>query len=435
MSKLNKNLLKKRKVIIVTILLISLLSITIFSNKNNRKIRNIIWSNHLHESEIIDRVYMKYDDNVLSELDYLTKSENLDAEKLEVLKNSINKIKEVSAFRYKFEINDSHNHSHANSPILKEAKNKFRMYNIKENYMHVNMLNFTNREEFLVNIKFESAMCNFDVNMSGFEHHLEEQILETMAECILKDIKEMSGNIVMIGHDKTYTNILPMIFKNHKPTAKLGFIVFDGQINTFDYELDDIHNAYGKNLAEGKIDRLIFLGVSPNYNNNLNFYFSTNSTKASLLDKIEIYYDIDYENKNFKSLLSKSIKKMKDDGITNIIFTINVDVLPEEYTGFEYSILAPAMSLAKYYKYYYELDVEELGSVDFQDPFFRGLTPEEITDIIYFIKQESAKQGIKVGFDINNATFVGDIEELLPEQDLNFKTTEVAVRIADIMTN
>lgn len=427
--------LYERKLIVITLSVVILFFIFFNKSANIPKNRNLIWSNHLHESEIIDKFYMKYDDNALGELDYLINSENLDAEKRKVLRKSINKINEVSAFRSKFEIKDSHNHSHTNSFILEKAKKKFRMFNIKENYMHVNILNFTNLEDFLVNIKVESGMCNFETNMIGFDHHVEEEILNILADCIFKDIKSMTGKTVMIGPNEPYMNVLPLIFKKHNPNTKLGSIVFDAQINSFDYEIDNIHNVIGKNLDENKIDMLIFLGISTSRNNNISLYLSHNSTKeAHILDKIELYYDKDYSDKEFWQKLSKSIERLKEENISNIIFTVNLDVLPEEYTGFEYSILAPAMSLAKYYKYYYDLPVQSLGSVDFDDPFFRGLTTEEIIDIISFIKQEAAKHGIKIGFDINNATFVGDIEELLPEQDLNLETTEAAVRIAKIMT-
>ena len=434
--------LYKRKLLIISISLVSVSLVSLFfilfnEDTHIKKTRNIIWSNHLHESEVIDRVYMKYDHNALDVLDsaFLNQNDNFNESQRTIIKKGITKIREIENFRARFTINNTEGHSHADSPILHEAKEKFEGYDIAENYMYIYMLNFTSREKFLVNIKFNSSWCSSEWNMSGFDHYVEEEILDAMGECIVKDLQNLTGKTIMIGHDKTYTNILPLIFKEYEPEAKLGFVSFDEQLNTFEYEMHNIHNALGKNLAEGKIDKLIFIGVSPNYNNKLDFYFEPDALKTEPLNKIEVYYDTDYDNKYFKARLSESIERMKEDGITNIIFNVNLDVLPEQYTGFEYSIIAPAMSLAKYYKYHDEgLEVQNLGSPDFDDPFFRGLKPEEISDIIRFIRKEADKHDIKVGINIYNSTFIGDIEELLPEQDINFRTSEAAGKIADAMT-
>lgn len=400
-----------------------------YYNKSIENEKNIVWLNNV-QNQIIDKFYMKYDEDVLEELDYLTKSEYLNASQIEAIKKSTTKSKEVSSFRSKYKNN--------NPLIFKESKHKFSTFNIKENFIYIYLINFTNLDDFLVNIKFESETCKFELNTTGFQHRIEDILVDPIVNCLYNKIQNISGKTILVGPDHAYTEILLKIFKRLKPDSKIGVVVFDEHIDVYNTkDTNNIlgkENVFGKNLVERNIDKIIFIGVSPDHDRNLTGYFAENFTKTDILDKIDFYYDVEYKNKNFKALLSKSIKKMKEECVSNIIFSIDVDILPEDYTGFEYSILAPAMSLGKYYKYYYDLPVQHLGSVSFEDPFFRGLTTEEIIDTINFIKQETIKYNIAIGFDIYNTTLVGDIEELLPEQDLNFKTTEAAVKIANILT-
>lgn len=424
--KIYKKIKKTKKKVVIWFFLIILFTL-VFYYKNIflEKNRNILWLNHIYQSEVISKFYMVYDDEVINDIDSLILSENLSEERLKSIRKSIDKTKKVAKFRSEYKNNDS--------LILEEAKNKFKRYKIKENNFSIDLVYF--RENNLTpHLKFSSEMCNLEVKSD--EQNELEKFSDDVSGCIYTELQKLEGKTIMIGPDHAYTEVLLRIFKRLNPTSKIGVVVFDEHIDVYDTkDANNIlgkENVFGKNLVEGRIDKIIFIGVSPDHDNNLSLFFDSYFTNTDLFEKIEFYYDIDY--KNFKTSLSKAIKKMEEEGITNIIFSVDVDVLPEEYTGFEYSILAPAMSLAKYYKYYYELPVQHLGSVDFEDPFSRGLTTEEIIDIIKFVKQEAVKYNIKVGFDIYNTTFVGDIEELLPEQDLNFKTTEAAVKIADIMT-
>ncbi len=423
---IHKKIKKFKKKVAISLFLISLLFIVFLTYKNAfiDKKSNILWLNHLYQSEVINKFYMVYDDDVIDDIDSLTLSENLSEERLKVIRKSISKAKEVSAFRSKYKNNDI--------LIFKEAKNKFNRYKIKENNLSIDLVYF--RENNLTpQLKFSSENCNLEIKSE--ESKELEKFFNDVSECIYIELKKLNAGVIMIGPDHAYTDLLSRIIKKHKPNTKLGFIVFDEHIDIYGTKdsknILGKENILGKNLVESRIDRVVFIGVSPDHENNLSIYFDENFTRTDILNKIEVYYDTDSEDKNFKSKLSQSLKRMKDKGITNIIFSVDVDVLPEGYTGFEYSILAPAMSLAKYYKYYYELPVQHLGSVSFEDPFFRGLTTEEIIDTINFVKREATKNDIHVGFDINNTTLIGDIEELLPEQDLNFKTTEAAVKIAD----
>ena len=232
---IHKKIKKFKKKVAISLFLISLLFIVFLTYKNAfiDKKSNILWLNHLYQSEVINKFYMVYDDDVIDDIDSLTLSENLSEERLKVIRKSISKAKEVSAFRSKYKNNDI--------LIFKEAKNKINRYKIKENNLSIDLVYF--RENNLTpQLKFSSENCNLEIKSE--ESKELEKFFNDVSECIYIELKKLNAGVIMIGPDHAYTDLLSRIIKKHKPNTKLGFILF--------YD-----NIYKESITQTKIYKAI----------------------------------------------------------------------------------------------------------------------------------------------------------------------------------
>ena len=106
------------------------------------------------------------------------------------------------------------------------------------------------------------------------------------------------------------------------------------------------------------------------------------------------------------------------------MISVDMDVLPTKYTGFEYSMLAPAISSIRFE------NRSQPSFAEVEEGFSKGLEPSDIKNYIRHIKYQAAVNDIKFGVSNGNTTILGDIQELLPKQDLNNETTKAAAQIA-----
>ena len=120
----------------------------------------------------------------------------------------------------------------------------------------------------------------------------------------------------------------------------------------------------------------------------------------------------------------KEIEKMRRRGTTNVMVSIDVDVLPSYYTGFEYSILAPSIGQIL------RLRKNNLEKVlaEFQDGFSKGFEPEELSSYVEMIKNSTLRNRMKFGAG-RTTKILGDVQELLPKQDINNATANATLII------
>ena len=281
--------------------------------------------------------------------------------------------------------------------------------------------------------KFNACTIDKDyLNLSKNEiHKTTENFAENAANCLFDYIiSKKNADFVIVGTDHALSLLTIKIAKKMEPESKIGLFVFDEHIDI--YGLEDRENVvnkanvFGKILLEGYAERAVFLGTSYIAKNISKASVSENFTRTDMFKRIKIYSDSDIRRQNLKRILDREILEMKSQGITNIIVSVDVDVLPSQYTGFEYSMIAPAIVKIKYNNINRTQTLAE-----FSDGFSKGFEPQEINKYIRFIKNSALINGMKFGADKDTTKLLGDVQELLPKQDINFETTKATKTIAD----
>ena len=313
---------------------------------------------------------------------------------------------------------------------------------IRENITLLTDIQTYYNESTQFNVSFQSAFfgqgCSgsleiFSANIPSLGYRT-ENFYDSITDC-LNSVFPSSGRIVVVGNDHANSFYLVSSAKKIDPDAKIGIFVFDEHIDIYGLkDSDNIlakSNVFGKLLLEGSVGYIAFIGTSNLTKNDLIFNPDQTFTQNQIFDHIAAYSDVDLQHSSPQKIIGKEIKEMKQRNITNILISIDLDVLPQEYTGFEYSILAPAIAHLRFPQ-----NISRYPSLAEQpDGFSTGMNLDDLGNFIFQIKRISNNNFIEMGVNKKNLRVMGDIEELLPEQDLGNSTTKVAAELVKLLSS
>ncbi|MBI2657832.1 arginase family protein [Candidatus Woesearchaeota archaeon] len=258
-----------------------------------------------------------------------------------------------------------------------------------------------------------------------------EEFAGKITACIKRLISGKYSSYIFIGTDHGLSLLTFKAAKEINPNAKIGIIVFDEHVDIYGTrDKENIvgkENIFGKLLIEGYADYIVFLGASEAAKQWAQYSVGQDFTRYDIFKIMEIYSDKNLADGKWQPVLSGSIRNMREAGITNIMISVDLDVLPTKYAGFEYSILAPAIASIRFE------NRSQPSFAESEEGFSEGLEPIEIKHYIRHIKYQAAVNGIKFGTSNGNITILGDIQELLPKQDLNNETARAASQIATFL--
>jgi hypothetical protein len=179
-----------------------------------------------------------------------------------------------------------------------------------------------------------------------------EKFIENISACITTSISSQNSSYTFLGTDHGLSLLTVKAAKKLDPKAKIGIIVFDEHVDIYGTKdknnIIGKENVFGKLLVEGYAEYIVFLQTSEAAKQWAKYSVDQNFTRHDIFKKTEIYSDKDLMKGKWKAILSKSMINMKKAGITNIIISIDLDALPTRYTGFEYSIIAPAIAAIRF---------------------------------------------------------------------------------------
>ena len=285
-------------------------------------------------------------------------------------------------------------------------------------------------------LEARSAICTISHNYTNLSEtqifNIAEDFASNITDCLIIHISsKKNADFVLIGTDHSLSLLTFKLVQKFEQDSKTGLFVFDEHVDIYGLEdnknLVNKANIFGKLLLEGYVDYIVFLGVSDAAKEIIESSVSENFTRKEIFNKFNAYSDSDLRKVNWKHILNKEIRNMKKKGINKVMLSVDVDVLPIKYTGFEYSILAPAISKIRFAN----VNRTEQTLAEFPEGFLEGLEPDDIGIYIRFIKQSALANGIRFGTREGSVRLIGDIQELLPKQDLNFETTNATAKIAE----
>ena len=290
----------------------------------------------------------------------------------------------------------------------------------------------------LLNLYGNTNKCLINKNYSDLNesdiYYLAENFIDNVTNCLYINLLDKKSNIVFLGTDHGLSIFTLKLAKKLEPDAKIGLFVFDEHVDIYDLEdynnLVTKANIFGKMLLEGYVDYVTFFGASDIAKNIVETSVSENFTKRQIFNHMVVYSDEDSVGEDWNSVMSKEMKNMLERNITNVMVSIDLDVLPMDYTGFEYSILAPAIGQIMRLKKSYTDQV--LG--EYPEGFSVGFEPEELAVYVKSIKYHTLINGMKFGVG-KTSKILGDVQELLPNQDLNNDTVNAAMVIIQSFFN
>jgi len=293
--------------------------------------------------------------------------------------------------------------------------------------------NLTYKKDF-VNLKLHGSTnnCLITKKYSSIPekdvYDIAENFVDNVTNCLYDYIIKKKSNFVFVGTDHGLSIFTIKLAKKLKPNSKIGLFVFDEHVDIYDledeYNIITKANVFGKMLLEGYVDYIVFIGASDTAKDIVEISVNENFTKKHIFDQMSVYSDKDLENGSIKAIINKEIEKMRRRGTTNVMVSIDVDVLPSYYTGFEYSILAPSIGQIL------RLRKNNLEKVlaEFQDGFSKGFEPEELSSYVEMIKNSTLRNRMKFGAG-RTTKILGDVQELLPKQDINNATANATLII------
>ena len=409
--------MKNIKYAILICIFISLFTLLIFVPKTDS---TIIWINLDGQSNLDDD--LKYNKDIA---EFITKNKNIS-----------NKF-DTQEDRNFFNVSLSYiNEVYSQNPNVKEYKPTLLLSNfnnpiIIDIFYYVNIKN----NSYIVNLSAVFTNCKTVDNYEGFGneevYNFVEYFIENITDCFIKELTARKNtDFVFVGTDHGLSLLTIKLAKKMNPKSKIGLFVLDEHIDIYGIKdhanLVNKANVFGKLILEEYVDYIVFFGASDAAKSIVQTSVDKNFTRNDIFNKMSVYSDEDTRSNKWKHIISKEIYKMKKRGITNVLISVDVDVLPSQYTGFEYSILAPAIGIIRY-----GTNRTDITLAEFPEGFSKGLEPEELRDYIRFIKYYSLRNGMHFGVTKNTIKILGDVQELLPSQDLSFDTTKAAKIIID----
>lgn len=287
-----------------------------------------------------------------------------------------------------------------------------------------------------LDIEAKSYSCSINNAYKSLSESQIFYIIENFAgnitNCLINQISSRRNtDFVLVGTDHALSFLTLKLAKRFEPNSKTGLFVFDEHVDIYGLEDDNNlvnkANIFGKLLLEGYADYIVFLGISDAAKEIIESSVGKNFTRKEIFNKFNTYSDSDLRNGKWKSIVNKEIQNMKKKGINKVMLSVDVDVLPTKYTGFEYSILAPAISKIRFRN----INRTERTLAEFPEGFSEGIAPNDMDIYIKFIRQSALNNGMRFGAGKSSLRLLGDIQELLPKQDLNFETLRATEKIAE----
>jgi hypothetical protein len=266
---------------------------------------------------------------------------------------------------------------------------------------------------------------------------------EDIKKALIDKFKKNKGNKVCISasHGATWFNLEAAHEAKEDQSAEIGVIVFDNHTDLYTGEKDVKPNLWKGNVFRllgnnGTIKRAIFFGGV----DDLDMVVEENNQAKKENKAVEYHQTkIDFLKKEGKTkrprlleFLDAAIKEYKNDGITNVVFSIDMDVLRVGrvgYTALEYSPI-DALNYVSSLKLPLDKNPSELTQSDIdtlaeQIPEKNnwtkylnrwnpsGLTLGDLGVSLDTITQSCKKHGLNFGIKLTGGgTYFGDVVEM-----------------------
>jgi hypothetical protein len=266
---------------------------------------------------------------------------------------------------------------------------------------------------------------------------------EDIIKALIDNFKNTRGNKVSIStsHGATYFNLEAAHEAEEDQSAKIAVIVFDNHTDLYPSEKESESSVPWKGnvfklLGSDKIvERVMFIG---GYNEKRLVIEENNKALTEGKNIIYEQIEIDYLKKNGKTnkpkllhYLEVVINEYKKSGITNVVFSVDIDVLNAAkigYTGFEYNpmealnyVSSLNLPLDKDPSKLTQLDIDTLNK-SITDPYWAqypdlynpsGLALADIEISLDTITQSCKKHGLKFGIKLTGGgSYFGDVVEM-----------------------
>lgn len=288
-------------------------------------------------------------------------------------------------------------------------------------------------------------------------------------EAVTSNFKRTKGNKISmsVSHGATWFALKAAHEAKENESAQIGMIVFDNHVDIYTHWCSrhvNKGNSFRLLGNDGTIERVVFIGGLDDSR-----LIAKENRRLEMNGKVAKYEQIgidslkrDGKTDRYKLLdkLDEVVRSYKESGITNIVFSIDIDVLRAErmgYTGFEYNpinILERVSSISDLHDLLCkdpseltQLDLDKLdrtiggsdwlGYLKCHNPV--GLALGDIGISLDAIVQNCKKYGLKLGIKLTGGgTYFGDIVEM-SGPDYKGRTTRSSVallkRIEQIVQN
>ncbi len=292
--------------------------------------------------------------------------------------------------------------------------------------------------------------------------------IEKLEDFFKQYLSKSDGPTVVLSETHATTTPLMRILKQANPNSKIGMFVFDTHLDTDPGPASDVPRKSNtlrllvekdRNGRAPVVDKLTVIGVPDKIeldHRGSSWGIEKFNGKVNVVAEEELFgedpHTMSFSKKALSRIVYKEILEMKKAGITNVMLSVDLDVLKSGVlglTGFEYSAFHALLYLAgqRDIQVYRDLPgmiyslltntgfAGEINGSIIDYPITlggRGLSVLYLTHGLEVIRETCRELGIEFGLKYEGAHVLGDIVEL-SGPDYMDKTKRAALEIARAM--
>ncbi len=292
--------------------------------------------------------------------------------------------------------------------------------------------------------------------------------IEKLEDFFKQYLSGSDGPTVVLSETHATTTPLMRTLKQANPNSKIGMFVFDTHLDTDPGPGGDVPRKSNtlrllvdkdRNGRAPVVDKLTAIGVPDKIeldHRGSAWGIEKFNGKVNVIAEEELFgedsHNMSFSKKALSGIIFKEVLKMKKAGITNVMLSVDLDVLKSGVlglTGFEYSAFHALLYLAgqRDLQVYRELPgmiyslltntgfAGEINGSIIDYPITlggRGLSVSYLTHGLEAIRNTCRDLGVKFGIKYENAQVFGDIVEL-SGPDYMDKTKKAVLEIAQAM--
>jgi hypothetical protein len=273
-------------------------------------------------------------------------------------------------------------------------------------------------------------------------------------------LEKSNGPTVVMSESHLTTTPLARVLKEANPDSKIGMFVFDTHLDTDPGPFDDTPTkgntlrllVDGDRLGkETVVEKIAVIGVPDRIeidHRGRTWGLERYKGKINVVTEDELLGDdphnMSFSKKAFDQILARKLIQMKQEGITNVLISFDLDVLKNAILGLtamEYSVFHGLLYLSSldlsssinHPEEIYRLLTKNYSILDYPISLgSRGLSVPYAVHAIQSIQEACKAEGVEFGIKFKGSTVYGDIVEL-SGPDYMDQTKKAALEIARAM--